>query len=300
MAMWDADALWLKAKTFIDKANALDHANPDFGLWSALALELLARAALSRIHPALNADPKDERNLFYALGFPLVEQPRSLPAHSVYPRLEKLLPGFGKPQRDFCDYMALQRNVDLHTGELAFARINAGTWLPRFYSVCKVLCEFMGKTLVDFLGAEVGASAEQVVAAFVNAQEKTVKDKVSKHKKAFESKPAEEQAKLAEEAARRTTMLRLGAVQHACPACGLTGVLTGELIKELEPVYEEGELLVDLEYLANEFRCFACGLHLPTIDEVGLGGVDLRFTERTSTSLHERFQPEFEDDYENM
>lgn len=300
MAMWDADALWLKAKTFIDKANSLDHANADFGLWSALALELLARAALSHIHPALNADQRDEQNLFYALGFRLVEQPRSLPAHSVYLRLEKLLDGFGQPRRVFCDYMALQRNVDLHTGELAFARVNAGTWLPRFYSACKVLGESMGKTLVDFLGAAVGASAEQVVAAFLNAQEKTVKDKVSAHKNAFESLLPEERAKLAEEAERRTAMLRLGSVRRACPACGSSGVLTGGLIKELEPVYDEGELLIDLEYLANEFRCFACGLHLSTIDEVGLAGVDLRFTVTTATSLHERFQPEFDDDYENM
>ena len=74
MAMWDTNDLWLKANVFIDKANTLDHNEPDFGLWSALALELLGRAALSNIHPALNADPKDERNLFYALGLHRVEQ----------------------------------------------------------------------------------------------------------------------------------------------------------------------------------------------------------------------------------
>lgn len=41
-------------------------------------------------------------------------------------------------------------------------------------------------------------------------------------------------------------------------------------------------------------------MHLGTVDEVGLAGVDLRFTERTSTSLHEMFQPELDDDYMNM
>src|SRR6266404_4306098 len=98
MAMWDWNALWLKAKTFIDKANALDHDDPEFGLWSALALELLGRAALSHIHPALNADPRDEKSLFYALGLPIVEQPRSIPAHTVSARLERLINGFSKPQ----------------------------------------------------------------------------------------------------------------------------------------------------------------------------------------------------------
>lgn len=300
MAMWDRDALWLKAKTFIDKANALEHGDPDFGLWSALALELLCRAALSHIHPALNADPKDERNLFYGLGLPLVEQPRSLPAHSVYLRLEKLSPGFGKSQREFCDYMALQRNVEVHTGDLAFSRIDSGAWLPRFYSVCGLLCDSMGKTLKDFFGDDVGGSAEQVVAAFANAQEATVKKKISEHRKDFGSKPEEERARLALESELRSSIVRLGAIQRECPACGSTGLLTGELIKELEPVYEEGELLVDQEYLANEFQCFACGLHLRTLDEVALAGLGLRFTERTSTNLHERFQAEWHDDYENM
>jgi predicted RNA-binding Zn-ribbon protein involved in translation (DUF1610 family) len=300
MAMWDAGALWLKAKTFIDKANALDHNNQEFGLWSALALELLGRAALSNIHPALNADPKDEGNLFYTLGLSPVKQPRSIPAHSVAPRLEKFITGFGSPQSAVFDYMAVRRNIEIHTGDLGFDGIQAGTWLPGFYSACKVLCEAMGKSLADFLGAEVGAAAENVVEAFANAQEKAVKDKISKHRKEFEAKPAEERGKLAEDADRRTRLLAFGTVRHVCPACGSTGLVRGRLIKELEPVYENGELLVDAEYLAEEFRCPACGLHLMTIDEVGLAEINLRFTERTTTSLHERFQPEMEAEYENM
>ena len=300
MAMWDADALWLKAKTFIDKANALEHNNSDFALWSALALELLGRAALSSVHPALNADPKDEGNLFYTLGLPPVKQPRSIPAHSVAPRLEKFIAGFGKPQSGVFDYMALRRNIELHSGDLGFEGVDSGAWLPGFYSACKVLCEAMEKTLADFLGAEVAASAEEVVAAFSNAQEKAVKDRISKHKKEFEAKPAEEQSKLAADAEGLTRLLGLDAVPHKCPACGSIGLVTGKLIKELEPVYEDGDLLVDLEYLAGEFRCAACGLHLTTIGEVGLAGINLRFTKKTATSLHDRFQPEMDAEYENM
>jgi predicted RNA-binding Zn-ribbon protein involved in translation (DUF1610 family) len=300
MAMWDTEALWLKARTYIDKANALEHDNPDFGLSSALALEFLGRAALSHIHPALNADPKDEKNLFYSLGLQLVEQPRSIPLHSVSARLENFIPAFVKPQRTVFDYMALRRNVELHTGDLGFVGVHADSWLPRFYAACKVLCESMGKTLADLFGGKVGSAAEKIVAAFANAQEKTVKDRISKHAKEFAAKPAEERKKLAEEAEARTMMLPLGRVAHDCPACGSQGILAGKLIKESEPVYEEGELLVKLEYLADEFRCPACGLHLTSIDEVGLSGIDLHFTETTSTSLHENFQPEWEDEYENM
>jgi predicted RNA-binding Zn-ribbon protein involved in translation (DUF1610 family) len=302
--MWDSDALWLKAKTFIAKANALDHAHPDFGLWSSLALELLGRAALSRIHPALNADPKQETNLFYALGLPSVDQPRSIPAHSVSARLDRFIGDFGKkPHGALFDYMILQRNIELHTGEVAFANTNPDTWLPNFYATCKILCQSMGKTLADFLGDEVGAKAEKIVAAFAKGQEKAVKDKLSQHRKNFESKSAEERAVLAAEAERlsnRQHRSSVGTAVRDCPACGSKGVLKGEFIREHAPIFEAGELLIENEYLAADFRCPACGLHLKSIDEIGLAGIDLHFTEREATSLHERFQAEWGDEYENM
>jgi hypothetical protein len=36
------------------------------------------------------------------------------------------------------------------------------------------------------------------------------------------------------------------------------------------------------------------------VGEVGLAGIGLQFTVRETTSLHENFQPEWEDEYENM
>ena len=266
----------------------------------ALALELLARAALTKMHPALNADPRDEKNLFYALGFPIVEQPRSIPAHAVYLRLEKLLDGFQRPQREFCDYMGLQRNVDLHTGDVAFGATRAGAWLPRFYSVCKILCKSLGKSLTDFLGPDVAVSAEAIVAAFAVDQENSVRQKIAERRRAFEALSDDERGAKIAEAAQLVGLLPLRSVRRDCPACGTPGILQGQLIKELQPVYEDGELLVDEEYLARSFKCLACGLHLTTIDEVGLAGIDLRFTQRTSTSLHDYAEPEFDYDYENM
>jgi predicted RNA-binding Zn-ribbon protein involved in translation (DUF1610 family) len=300
MGIWDSDSLWLKANTFIDKAIAVGQAHPDFGLWAALALELLARSALAKIHPALNADPQDDKNLLYAFGFPVVGQPRSLPAHSVYLRLEKILPDFRKPQRELCDYMALRRNAEIHTGEVAFPPADTSKWQPQFYGVCRVLCGAVGKSLDQFLGADLASAADKMIDAFAKGQEKAVKDKIAAHAKVFAAKPPEERTKLADIADQQTKMLRIGSVRRTCPACGSFGVLRGERIKELEPKYEDGQLVVDVEYLATEFQCLACGLHLATIDEIGIAGLELVFTVTTSTDLHERFQPEYEDDYQNM
>jgi predicted RNA-binding Zn-ribbon protein involved in translation (DUF1610 family) len=157
-----------------------------------------------------------------------------------------------------------------------------------------------GQDPADFLGADVGGAAEEIVKAFANAQEKAVKDRISKHKQEFEAKSAEVRQQLQQRAENLATMLVPGTQRQTCPACGSVGLVRGRLIKELEPIYEAGELLVDGEYLAGEFRCPACGLHLTSIDEVGLAQVNLRFTQRTATNLHERFQPEMEAEYENI
>lgn len=125
MKSWDPAALWLKAKQFVDRANESEQSSTEFALNSAFALECLARAALTHIHPVLNADPRDDLNLLYGCGFDLTANPRSLPAHSVYLRLEKIVNGFGKMQRELCEFVALQRNGYLHTAQLPYD--NLGT-----------------------------------------------------------------------------------------------------------------------------------------------------------------------------
>ena len=42
MSMWDWEALWLKAKKFIDKANEEDRDDPDFGCSQRWPLSFLA------------------------------------------------------------------------------------------------------------------------------------------------------------------------------------------------------------------------------------------------------------------
>src|SRR5271166_1503206 len=139
MKQWDTNGFWLKARAYVERANAYDHSKSDFVFWSSLALEILARAALTHIHPALNADPQQDTNLLYGFGFEISGQPRSLPAHSVYARLEKIVKGFEKPQRELCDFVGLLRNQELHTAEVPFEDLKASKWLPRYYEVAKIL-----------------------------------------------------------------------------------------------------------------------------------------------------------------
>src|SRR5262245_42046952 len=80
MTSWDSEKLWLKAKLFIDCANEQDQSSPEIAFWTALSLECLARSALTFVHPALNADPREDTNVLYGFGYNLTAKPRSLPA----------------------------------------------------------------------------------------------------------------------------------------------------------------------------------------------------------------------------
>ena len=65
---WSSDSLYSKAKLYAQRANDEPVDSALFGLWMSLSLELLARAALAQIHPALLADPKEPDNIQYAFG----------------------------------------------------------------------------------------------------------------------------------------------------------------------------------------------------------------------------------------
>jgi hypothetical protein len=302
MRQWDPEGFWSKSKVYIDKANEADHASQEFAFWSSLALELLARAALTKVHPALNADPQQDTNLLYGFGFDIAGQPRSLPAHSVYARLEKIIPDFGKPQRELCDFVGLLRNQELHTAEIPFDSLKVSKWLPRFYEVAGILCKSLGKTHADLLGTEVSRQAEKLVATLNKEQESAVKSKVAAHSKVFSSKPPEEQKALRAEAAIATKMIGHGSSEQKCPACQSPGVLRGDLARSLKPEFEEetAELFVEEVYLANAFHCPACDLSLDNVEEINLAGLEPTFSQTRSTDLHEMFQAEYHDDHMNM
>lgn len=68
---YDHEALWLKAKLFINRAMDDDgyRSFDEQLLWASLALELLAKAALARVSPLLIVEPtEDGTNLLIASG----------------------------------------------------------------------------------------------------------------------------------------------------------------------------------------------------------------------------------------
>jgi len=81
----------------------------------SLTLEMLGRAALAQIHPALLADPGQPDNIQYAFGIVPKGVPKSIQAKAVFARCSVFVAGFTDKMSGHCLIMADRRNSELHS-----------------------------------------------------------------------------------------------------------------------------------------------------------------------------------------
>jgi hypothetical protein len=129
---------------------------------------------------------------------------------------------------------------------------------------------------------------------------KAVKDKISAHQKVFQSKLDAEKTKLLGEASSIMNLPDYNQESCTCPACTAKGKLTGVKFRELPEQYADGELYMEVEYLARSFQCVACQLSLTSLDEIAHAGLPTHFKKTESTSLHDLYEPEHYQEYDNM
>lgn len=263
-SVWEAQALYDKAERYIQQAQALNKDGWDYALWTSLSMELLARAALSNVHPALLAEQdKSGGNLISALGFPLFESgsaPKSIAISEVFNRLVVLLPEFHKENASFGTLHTGRRNAELHSGELAFDGLKSATWQPKFYQTCQVLLESMGKTLEEFVGADEAKAAEAVMAAAADESAKAVKGDVAAHQKVWEGKEEKERETLTAQALLWAS--RQAGHRVTCPACNSASLVSGEPVAPATQTLEDDIIAERQEHLPTHFECVACGLKI--------------------------------------
>jgi hypothetical protein len=297
---WDTEQFWLKAQVYMARAKEGPTEKWVRPFWSILALEFLARAALTNIHPALNADPKDMEHLIHAIGLESKGEPVSVPIHSVIIRLERLVPDFNKPTKDFCDFMFLVRNRELHSSLLPLESLHEKEWLPRFYKACIVLCKSLGFTLADLIGGDEAENAEKLVSAMESDIQGEVLKSIAAHKKVFEEKPQPDRDELIRQQLLVAQTWVGAECPGLCPACASLAKVQGELESVSRPRFDDGLLIVEHVYLATRMECGACALVLKDINEIHHAGVDPHFRRLVDTELHEWFEGDYYDEYNNM
>lgn len=114
MHPWSADALYAKAELYVQEMERTVAEGWRYALWSALSLELLARATLASRSPVLLADSGNWRNTLYALGEEITAKkfsPISVGTREVFARLTELVPEFTEEIAGFCT-----QHVDRRSG----------------------------------------------------------------------------------------------------------------------------------------------------------------------------------------
>ena len=267
---WSEEALWLKARLFINRATDPDDRSFDeLALWASLSLELLAKAALSRVSPLLIATPSEEgTNLLIASG--LVQGDATFhtaPAKTIFTRCGRAFRPFNK---DEALKIAAGRNEYLHAGSATFTALPPHAWWPRFWAQAVILLTAQDKDLEDFVGPDRVATVEAHLATNRRHVEERVATLLARAQQRLQMHQAGTMN--ARQAAEWSAAWDQSAgMDHrtnaTCPACGNEGTLEGEQVLQQEMNYDqvsedEYDAILDLTVAADYFSCPTCHLVL--------------------------------------
>lgn len=278
---WAADALYGKAKVYAQRAHDSSIGSALFGFWMSLSLELLSRAALATIHPALLADPTSEDNIQYAFGIIPKKPPRSIQAKAVFARCSVFVAGFTDRMSGHCLILADRRNSELHSGAASFEGIDDSSWLLATYEVMEVILKHMGRDFRDFLGSEHDRHAIQVLKDRRENIKKDVQDRIAAARKHCDTlSPEWKEQRKAQVAPRVEAWLKTNSRRRTClcPSCKSEAVMSGETLGRTPVQVDEssGTMRREVRVLPNVFTCAYCKLILngfQEMNEAGLGAI---------------------------
>ena len=310
MSALDHEEVWEKARAVIRRALAArDGGDFDsFCLWAAVSLELLGKAVLSGIHPALIADPQNSDSLFLACGKAVsANPPKTIPAHTVWDRLKKISKSFGQQEAAFCKLMLDRRNADLHSGALPFRLLDPDSWAPRFWEVGNAILTTDGKTLEDWVGTEEARRSQDLINRASTVRQQVVETRLQQSRKVFAARYATDERKAQiQQLASLGRLVQITAFgrldgdyseSHECPGCGCDGVRTAEHVWEQEAGdvdWESGIVPVAAYYSPLAFRCAVCNLVLEGNEELAVAdiGEDIEVEEEREVE----YEPEYGND----
>lgn len=305
----EPETLYSKSQVYIRRGlrAQTDGDTEEYQLWASLALELLGKAALAKVHPALVADPTHYQSLFAACGRHLSPDIKTITAKTVFERLGHIDKAFDSRHQKFCEQMSLRRNAELHSGESPFSGMSAEAWEREFWGAIETVLHMQGENLESWLGGENAKAPAKIIEQAAEAMQWAVKHRVIRCKEDFEKKyqDPKRRIQLKEESkdiqwwnfSKSFTIWADGHALSDCPACGSKGLLGGLLWNEEvssdtspdDPTVE----FVDRTYTVEEFFCPTCSLHLFGTQETQAADLPDEFTQ---TEVRER---EFEPDYGN-
>jgi hypothetical protein len=312
MSAFSAEALWAKSKLYVERSLlARDHSDDaSFHLWGALALELLGKAALARIHPVLVCDPTDQKSLMHACGVKDPPDKKSITAKTLYERLPQLSPQFDEKMKNFCMLTANRRNAELHSGESPMSGLDPRAWVPAYWRAVSVVLQMQGKSLKEWLGAEEATAVTAILTDTNQLQQQAVAARIRRRRSEYAAKFGDGTPERAEARARSYSrqasfewVLEADELSEvSCPACDSRAWLFGSLWDSqitdqgVDGDPEEGYYpyeTVTHTYTCERFRCSECGLRLEGSEEIEMADLPTEF------EMEETREADFGPDYGN-
>jgi len=298
---WERDPLWAKARLFFERAFDEATEEPLFGLWCSLGLELLARAAIASISPALLAEPdRDHRFLLHALkrGSERIT-PQSIGTVQVFNLCRTLFDDFSKDDLTAAVALVNRRNQELHTGAAAFDEYPEKLWLPDFFRACRSLTKVQGETLESLFGQDEAKFASEILDETNKEVRQKVLNLIAAHQKVFDAKsPDEKTTASAKAKAESDQLAHLRHHRVTCPSCNSDATVQGEPFGPEHVAHQDGEILVRRTVSPRSFSCSACGLKLQGYAELDAAQLGGQYTRRTTFSPQEYYgmiDPESDD-----
>jgi hypothetical protein len=286
-APYDHDALWIKAKLFINRAMDNDESRSfdEQSLWASLALELLAKAALARVSPLLVAEPTEEgTNLLIACGL-IHGDARftSVRAKTLFTRCQKAFKPFSLTE---ATAITNARNEYLHSSGVGFMAVPPNAWWPKFWAQAAILITALDKDINDL----VGAGRESVVTNHLAQNAKNVEHRTETlieraEQRLWQYRDGTLPARVAAEwkpGLDRSAGLSYQTTE-TCPACGSEGILEGDDVEdtkvEWQQVSEDDfDAVVTHTVGAEYFSCPTCQLVLDRYEFIEHAGLSSSFS----------------------
>jgi len=282
----------MKAQLYAQSMQESDEADFKFALWSAFTLEMLVRAAVAAVSPALLADCQDWNNVLFGLGQSSKKTkfvPKSASVTELVTRVEALCPEFTREHASFCVTHFAHRNREVHTGAMAFDMAARSGWLPVYFATCQILLTAIGESLESLFGDEAAVRAREDIEAYEDKAAKAVQGTIDAHRVVWNQKSAEEQALARAQA--ETASLRHYGHRTPCPACGSVGLVFGKAAGVPRVTVVESELVERQTMKPEAFHCVACGLRINGYSKLLAAGLGDTFTSTVRHDAVEYFHP---------
>lgn len=309
-AALNKESLYAKSKVYVRRGLRAQAAGDteEYQLWASLALELLGKAALAGVHPALVADPTHFQSLFSACGRQISSDIKTIAAKTLFERLSHVEKTFDSRHQKFCEQIALRRNAELHSGESPFSGMDAKVWEREFWGAIEVILNMQSESLESWLGAQDAKVPLELLAQTEQALKWAVQNRVARSREDFETKNKDlkKRQEIVESGGNRLRsdyLLKFNVetdkfISRVCPACGASGLLGGHLWTEevVDEVNPEDPMIeyTDETYTCEEFVCPTCDLHLFGTKEVAAVGFDTELVFRVERERD--FEPGYGND----